>query len=98
MRRREFIGLLGGVVAWPLTARAQQAVMHPLIGVLSPLSQVTATRNIEGLRAGLRELGYFEERNIRLALRFADGLPERMPALATELVALKPDVIIAAPE
>jgi ABC-type uncharacterized transport system substrate-binding protein len=99
MKRREFITLLGGATtAWPLAARAQQAGVHPLIGVLSPLSQVTATRNIEGLRAGLRELGYFEERNIRLALRFADGLPERMPALATELVALKPDVIIAAPE
>ena len=99
MNRRKFITLLGGAVAaWPLAARAQQAAGHPLIGVLSPLSQVTATRNIEGLRAGLRELGYVEGRNIRLALRFADGSPERMPALATELVALKPDAIIAAPE
>jgi ABC-type uncharacterized transport system substrate-binding protein len=98
MKRREFISLLGGAASWPLAARAQQAAGHPLIGVLSPLSQVTATRNIEGLRAGLRELGYVEGRNIRLALRFADGSPERMPALATELVTLKPDAIIAAPE
>jgi putative tryptophan/tyrosine transport system substrate-binding protein len=97
MKRREFIWLVGGAVSWPLAARAQQAAGQ-LIGVLSPLSQVTATRNIEGLRAGLRELGYVEGGNIRLALRFADGSPERMPALATELVALKPDAIIAAPE
>jgi len=96
VRRRELIALLGGAAAvWPIAARAQQP---PLIGVLSPLSQVTAMRNIEGLRAGLRELGYVEERNIRLALRFAGGTPERMPALAMELVALKPDAIIAAPE
>src|SRR5262245_60532000 len=96
VRRRELIALLGGAAAaWPIAARAQQP---PLIGVLSPLSQVTAMRNIEGWRAGLRELGYVEERNIRLALRFAGGTPERMPALAMELVALKPDAIIAAPE
>jgi len=98
LRRREFITLLGSAASWPVAARAQQAAGHRLIGVLSPLSQVTATRNIEGLRAGLRELGYVEERNIRLALRFAGGSPERMPALAMELVALKPDAIIAAPE
>jgi putative ABC transport system substrate-binding protein len=99
VKRRDFITLLcGAAAAWPFAARAQQAAGHPLIGVLSPLSQVTATRNIEGLRAGLRELGYVEGRNIRLALRFADGSPERMPALAKELVALKPDAIIAAPE
>jgi putative tryptophan/tyrosine transport system substrate-binding protein len=98
MRRRDFITLIGGVAAWPVVVRAQQPTGQPLIGVLSPLSQATATRNIEGLRAGLRELGYVEGRNIGLALRFADGSPERMPALATELVALKPDAIIAAPE
>ena len=100
MRRREFIVLLGGAAAaWPLAVRAQQSSDGgPLIGILSPLSAGTATRNIEGFRAGLRELGYFEGRNVTLALRFAEGMPERMPALATELVGLKPDVIVAAPE
>ena len=98
MRRREFITLLGGAAAtWPLAARAQQPAM-PVIAVLSPLSRFTATRNIEGLRAGLRELGYVEGRNIGLALRFADGSPERMPAIATELVAHQPAAIIAAPK
>jgi putative ABC transport system substrate-binding protein len=79
MRRREFITLLGGAAAsWPFAARAQQSSGGPLIGILSPLSEGTATRNIEGFRAGLRELGYFEGRNLTLALRFAEGMPERM--------------------
>src|SRR6516164_7278683 len=73
MRRREFIVLLGGAAACPLAMRAQQSSDGgPLIGLLSPLSAGTATRNIEGFRAGLRELGYFEGRNVTLALRFAE--------------------------
>jgi putative ABC transport system substrate-binding protein len=99
MKRREFITLIGGAAAtWPLAAQAQQSSGRPLVGLLSPLSEGTATRNIAGFRAGLRELGYVEGRNITLALRFADGMTGRMPALAAELVALKPSVIIAAPE
>jgi putative tryptophan/tyrosine transport system substrate-binding protein len=47
------------------------------------------------LRAGLRDLGYVEDRNVTLALRFAGGVPARLPELAAELVALKPDVILA---
>jgi hypothetical protein len=94
--RRKFLATLGGAaVAWPLAARAQQAPGRPLIGVLSPLSPAAATRNIEALRAGLRDLGYVEDRNVTLALRFAGGVPARLPELAAELVALKPDVILA---
>jgi putative ABC transport system substrate-binding protein len=96
MRRREFIALMGGAAAaWPLAARAQQATGRPLIGVLSPTSPAAATRNIEALREGLRDLGYVEDRNVALALRFAGGAPARLPELAAELVALKPDVILA---
>jgi putative tryptophan/tyrosine transport system substrate-binding protein len=96
MKRREFITLLGGAAAaWPLAARAQQASGRPLIGVLSPLSPAAAARNIEALRAGLRDLGYVEDRNVTLALRFAGGVPARLSELAAELVALKPDVILA---
>ena len=99
MRRRELITLIGGAAAaWPLAARAQQPSGRPSVGLLSPLSEITATRNIEGFRAGLRELGYVEGRNITLALRFADGMSDHLPALAAELVALNPDVMIAAPE
>jgi len=95
MRRREFITLIGGAAAaWPLAARAQQAVL-PLIGVLSPLSAPSAARNIAGFRSGLRDLGYLDGLNATLALRYGDGAPERMAPLAQELVALKPDVLMA---
>ncbi len=80
LSRREFITLLGGATAaWPRAARAQQAPGRPLIGVLSPLSPAAATRNIEALRAGLRDLGYIEDRNVTLTLRFAEGVPARCP-------------------
>ena len=77
---------------------AQQPWGRPLIALLSPVSAATATRNIAGFRNGLRDLGLIEGRNIFLALRFAGGMAERMPALARELIDLKPDVLIAAPE
>jgi putative tryptophan/tyrosine transport system substrate-binding protein len=94
--RREFITLIGGAAAaWPLAARAQQAPGRLLIGVLSPATPAAATRNIEALRAGLRDLGYVEDRNVTLVLRFGEGVPARLPELAAELVALKPDVILA---
>src|SRR5262249_18206308 len=75
--------------------RAQQQPVHPLIGIVSPLSAASAARNIAGFRSGLRDLGYLEGRNATLALRYGDGAPERMAPLAQELVALKPDVLMA---
>jgi putative ABC transport system substrate-binding protein len=96
MRRREFITLVGSAAAaWPLVARAQQAPVRPIIGVLSPISIAAAARNTEALRTGLRDLGYSEGRNITLEQRHADGAIERLPDLAAELVALKPAVIVA---
>src|SRR5436309_1916702 len=95
MRRRNFIKLLGGAaVAWPLTAGAQQSPVRPLIGVLSPVSAAAATRNITAFRSGLRDLGYVEGRNVTFALRYGDGVAERMAPLARELVALNPDAIV----
>src|SRR5262245_9360126 len=95
--RREFITLLGGAAAgWPLAARAQQlSPDRPIVGVLAPQSQTASARNIEAFRKGLRDLGYVEGRNITLEIRYGDGLPERLPQLAAELVALKPAVIRA---
>jgi len=96
MRRREFIRLVGSsVVVWPLAARAQQGSSPRLIGVLSPTSEDAAFRNVEALRAGLRDLGYFEGRNIKLEIKYAGGATERLPQLASELVKLNPDVIVA---
>jgi putative ABC transport system substrate-binding protein len=95
MRRREFISLLGGSgVVWALGARAQGS-RERVIGVLSPISEEAAFRNVEALRAGLRDLGYFEGRNVKLEIRYAGGATERLPQLASELVKLNPDVIVA---
>jgi putative tryptophan/tyrosine transport system substrate-binding protein len=94
LKRREFITLLGGAAAtWPLTARAQQQAM-PVIGVMSPLSVATAARNLAALRNALRVLGYTEGRNVVIEYRFAEGVAERYTALVTDLVALKPAVIL----
>jgi putative ABC transport system substrate-binding protein len=95
MRRRAFITLLGGAAAWPIVARGQQpSPTRPLIGLLSPLSAVAASRNVTVFRSALRDLGYLEGRNMTLALRYGDEVAERMPSLARELVALDPDVIL----
>jgi putative ABC transport system substrate-binding protein len=96
MRRREFLGLVGGAAAWPLSARAQPAPGRPLLGVLIPGSAITVARNIEVLRATLGELGYIEGRNIWLEIRYANGVLGRLPGLAVDLVSHQPDVIIAA--
>jgi putative ABC transport system substrate-binding protein len=99
MRRREFLGVLVVAMAatWPSPAFSQKNE-RPLIGVLSPISAGAAARNVEALRARLRELGYTEGRNVTLDLRFAGGIISRLPELATELVALKPAAIIAGSE
>ena len=93
MRRREFLGLIGGAATWPVVARAQQTAM-PLIGVLSPASAASSARNIAALRQGLRNLGYVEGRNIAIEYQFAEGISERLSRFATELVARNPVVII----
>jgi putative ABC transport system substrate-binding protein len=96
VRRREFIAfVVGAAMACPLPLNAQQPQGRPLIGVLSPISAPLAARNIEALRQGLRELGYVEGRNIAIEFRYADGDLARLPALAAELVALQPAMIIA---
>jgi putative tryptophan/tyrosine transport system substrate-binding protein len=95
MRRREFITLLGGAAVWPIAVRAQQSAIRPLVAVLSPLSAVAAARNISALRTGLRDLGYVDGRNVMIQNQHADGVLARLPALATELAALNPDVIVA---
>jgi putative ABC transport system substrate-binding protein len=99
MRRREFISILGAVagtaVVRPQLLAAQPSPIRPLVGVLSPLSMAAAARNIAALRSSLRDLGYIEGRSLTLALLYGDGVTERLPPLASELVALNPDVILA---
>jgi putative ABC transport system substrate-binding protein len=95
MRRREFIGLLSGVVvAWPRGVKAQGAAKRPLVAVLIGASSTAAGRYVSGFAQGLQELGYVEGRNIHVVYRYAVGNMARMPALAEELVRLKPDVLV----
>src|SRR5258708_30971752 len=94
MRRREFITLLGGAAAaWPVAAWAQQSTGQPLVGLLSPLSAAAWVHILGAFRRGMRDLGYVEGANVVFTFRFADGQVAKLPALANELVALKPAVI-----
>src|SRR5262249_29129562 len=89
-KRREFITLLGGAAAaWPLRAGAQQAGKVYRIGVLEMTSATLNVANVYALRAGLRQLGYFEGQNLVIEYRSADGRDDRFPGLARELLALR---------
>ena len=94
-KRREFITLLGGAaVAWPLAARAQQPAM-PVIGWLSGISEQAALAHHAQFLRGLSENGFAPGRDVSIQYRWADGNYDRLPALATELVRLPVDVILA---
>jgi putative ABC transport system substrate-binding protein len=95
MRRREFIKLIGGAAAWPLAAHAQQAMM-PVIGYLHSGSLEPRVGMITALRQGLKEAGYIEGQNVAIEYRWADDQMERLPALASELVAKRVAVFVAA--
>src|SRR5262245_18229606 len=92
IRRREFITLLGGAAAaWPLTVRAQQRDRVRRVGVLAN----EPWPPLEGLRDGMRALGYTDERGLHFEYRFAQGRADRYPALAAELVRLPAHAIVA---
>src|SRR5262245_46605758 len=98
MRRREFLGALGGTaVAWPLAARAQQPERMRRIGALmsraaeDPESPV----QIAAFAQGLAELGWTIGRKLRIDYRWGGGDADRIRTYAAELVALAPDVILA---
>jgi putative ABC transport system substrate-binding protein len=97
MRRREFIGLLGGAAAWPLVARAQQGERVRRIGVLysgaadDPHGQARNTAFLQGLQA----LGWTDGRNVRIDIRWAAADAGRIRQNVGEMVALAPDVIVA---
>jgi putative ABC transport system substrate-binding protein len=95
MKRRAFITLLGGAAAaWPLAARAQQASRIFRIGFVGLPTADSLPKRPEAFRAGLRDLGYEEGRNIVIEFRWADGHYERLPALFAELIRLNVDVIV----
>src|SRR4051812_39036018 len=97
MRRRKFLGVLGGATAWPVAARAQQSERMRRIGVLMDQAQVdteSSPRTAAFLR-GLQQLGWTDGRNVRIDTRWAAGNAELQRRYAAELVALAPDVILA---
>src|SRR5882724_9467895 len=94
MKRREFITLLGAATAWPLAARAQRTGKMSRIGYLGVSSPSLEPHYIEAFRQKLRDLGHIDGENIAIEYRWAEGQDDRLPNLATELVHLKPDVIV----
>jgi putative ABC transport system substrate-binding protein len=94
MRRREFITLLGGAAAWPLAARAQQGAKRPTIGFLVAGTQASYGSWVAAFTQRLRELGWIEDRNIAISIRWAEGRDERYAEIAAEFVRLRVDVIV----
>jgi putative ABC transport system substrate-binding protein len=93
--RREFITLLGGVVvAWPLTARAQQPAKLPTIGFLGATTPSAQSQWTAAFVQRLRELGWIEGRTVAIEVRWAEGRTERYTEIAAEFVRLKVDVIV----
>jgi putative ABC transport system substrate-binding protein len=91
MRRREFLGVLGGAAAWPLPAHAQPAM--PVIGFLNITSPDTNADRLRAFRQGLKETGHVEGENLAIEYRWAENQLDRLPELAVELVRRKVAVI-----
>jgi len=97
MKRREFITLVGGVAAWPLAARAEQAGPLRRIGFLFtaiPPAHFGSDGGGRGFTQGMREIGYLEGKDFVVEWRSAEGHYERLPDFAAELVRMKVDVFV----
>lgn len=94
MRRREFIALIGGTVAWPVSSRAQHPNKVRRIGYLGFGTAAATAPRIEALRAGLNSLGYIEGKNVAIEFRFAETA-DKLRQFAAELADLHVDVIFA---
>ena len=88
MRRRAFIAALGGAAAWPLAVCAQQISKPARLGYIWIGAKDSEHSTRDGLRQGLRDLGYVEGRDFVLEERYADSQPDRLPQIVTELMRL----------
>ena len=95
MKRRELIAALGGAAAWSVVARAQQEKVWR-VGYLTPSSAADkgGVAMFDAFRLKLHDMGYVEGKNLQIEVRRAEGDYTRLPAIAFELVALAPDVIV----
>src|SRR6516225_6632516 len=94
--RRTFLGALGcAAAAWPVAVRSQ-ATVRRRVGWLSGSASSMAKSFADDLLDGMREFGYVDGRDFDLVPRYAEGFSDRLPALAQELIELKPAVIVAA--
>ena len=94
MNRRSFIALIGGAAAWPLAAHAQQPAM-PVVGLVRSTPAASSAHLVAALRRGLKEAGFVEGQNVAIEYRWADGRPERLPALVADLIRHRAAVIVA---
>jgi putative ABC transport system substrate-binding protein len=96
--RRELLGALGGAAAtWPFRARAQVSTKkRTLVAWLSGSASKVAALFADDFLDGMRERGYIDGRDFDMVSRYAEGIQNRLPALAEEIVNLKPQVIVAA--
>jgi len=85
MQRRAFITLLGGVAAWPLSARAQSSAL-PVVGFIRDGSADASVRLAAAFRKGLKETGYVEGQNVMVEYHWLEGRYDRLPALVADLV------------
>jgi len=92
MKRREFIGLLGGAAALPLMARAQPM---PVIGFLSARALASDAHLVDAFRKGLNETGHVEGQNVAIEFRWAEGRSERVPEFVTDLIRRRVAMIFA---
>jgi hypothetical protein len=95
VRRREFITLLGGAVAWPLAARAQTKQMRRIGMLLGGLPDDPMLQQfIAAFRDSLAKLGWIENRNVRIEIRWVAGNFGRTPAALLDLAAMNPDIVL----
>src|SRR4051794_7063028 len=92
MKRREFIGVLGGAVVWPTAARAQQALR--VIGFLRSTSAAGSANLVAAFRRGLGEAGFVEGRNVAIEFGWGDDRDDRLAVLAADLVRRPAAVIV----
>src|SRR5215210_1511226 len=93
MRRREFLGAVGGLAVWPLMARAQQSIM-PVVGFLRSTGADGFAHLVAAFRTGLNEGGYVEGRNVATEFHWADDSRDRLRALVGDLVSRNVAVLV----